>query len=181
MNLNILQEKHNKHKHYVPHSTITTRTRCTLIDTSTISFLVPRLPTGKGTRWPISATTSAEGEHQEKDIDQEQASLSQLSPSFSTSRQCSHQRLTSCCHLTSSQLAKVYISCMVHPNLGATSSTSRNLHIRLSTSWSTSRQGQHQTSVTSVEFLEADLNLHHLQHRSTHHITGITSVTSWTS
>ena len=40
------------------------RTRCTLIDTSTISFLVPRLPTGKETQWPTSETTSAEGEHQ---------------------------------------------------------------------------------------------------------------------
>ena len=48
------------------HSTITTRTRCTLIDTSTISFLVPCLPTSKRPRWPTSKTTSAGGEHQHR-------------------------------------------------------------------------------------------------------------------
>ena len=58
--------------------------------------------------------------------------------------------------------------CTVHPKLGATSSTSRNLHIRQPTWLGTSCQGQRQTSVTSVEVLEEDLNLHHLQHQSIH-------------
>ena len=80
----------------------------------------------------------------------------------------SHQSLTSCCHLTSSQLAKVYISCTAHRRkLRATSNTSRNLH--------TSRQGQLLTSQTSVELLvgtsTTDIGTS---------ITGITATTSWT-
>ena len=71
---------------------------------------------------------------------------------------CSHQSLTSCCHLTSSQLAKVYINCTIHRRkLTATSTTSSTSRNRPSSSVSTScprQPKQHRTSATSVELLE---------------------------
>ena len=70
----------------------------------------------------------------QNDPDQRQASLSHPSfPSSTSSLSCLHQSLTSCLHLTSSQLAKVCISCMVH--LSSRSSKLLRVHRALRASY----------------------------------------------
>ena len=83
--------------------------------------------------------------------------------------------LTSCCHLTSSQLAKVYISCTWHlQKLTATSSTSSSLHILPASFANTScrwQQRQHLTSATSVEWSILRHHIHHHSHFQRRKIT----------